>query len=106
MTEYGRHTLSGTWRYTSGVVDDQAVALNTSGTGSVIPATATTKIKAFSVFDLQYGLRFGADDRFDLTLGVINVFNTAPGFARFNGYLPSIADPFGRQVYARVGARF
>lgn len=104
--EYGRHTLSGTWRYTSGVVDDQAIALNTSGSGSVIPATATTKIKAFSVFDLQYGLRFGVDDGFDLTVGVINVFNTAPGFARFNGYLPSIADPFGRQVYARVGARF
>lgn len=104
--EYGRHTLSSTWRYTSGVIDDQGIALNTSGTGSVIPATATAKIKAFSVFDVQYSLRFGSDDRFDFALGMINAFNTAPGFARFNGYLPTIADPFGRQVYARVGARF
>lgn len=104
--EYGKHTLSGTWRYTSGVIDDQGLALNTSGTGSVIPASATTKIKSFSVFDVQYSVAFGSDDRFDLTLGMINAFNTAPGFARFNGYLPTIADPFGRQVYARVGAKF
>ncbi|WP_372730838.1 TonB-dependent receptor domain-containing protein [Novosphingobium sp.] len=104
--EYGQHTLSGTWRYTSGVIDDQGIALNTAGTGNIIPATATAKISAFSVFDVQYSLRFGADDRFDLTLGMINAFNKAPGFARFNGYLPTIADPFGRQVYARVGARF
>ena len=104
--EYGKHTLTGTWRYTSGVVDDQGVSLNTTGSGPVIPATTTTRIKAFSVFDVQYSLRFGTDDRFDLTLGMINAFDTAPGFARFNGYLPTIADPFGRQVYARVGARF
>ena len=72
----------------------------------MIPATVTSKIKAFSVFDFQYGLNFGEDEQFELAVGVINAFNTAPGFARFNGYLPSIADPFGRQIYARVQARF
>jgi len=102
---YGRHTLSGTWRYTSGVRDDFGVSLNTTGTGPVIP-TVTSKIKAYSVFDFQYGFVFGEDDRFELTAGVINAFDTAPGFAKSNGYLPTIADPFGRQVYARVAARF
>lgn len=38
--------------------------------------------------------------------GVINAFDRAPGFAKANGYLPTIADPFGRQVYVRVAARF
>lgn len=103
---YGRHTFSSTWRYTSGVLDDQGTSLNTTGTGTVIPSTVTSKIKAFSVFDFQYGFKFGSEERFELAVGVINAFNTAPGFARFNGYLPSIADPFGRQVYARVQARF
>jgi iron complex outermembrane receptor protein len=102
---YGRHTLSGTWRYTSGVRDDFGVSLNTTGTGPVIP-TVSSKIKAYSVFDLQYGLVFGEDDRFEATVGVLNAFDTAPGFAKSNGYLPTIADPFGRQVYARVAARF
>jgi iron complex outermembrane receptor protein len=102
---YGRHTLSGTWRYTSGVRDDFGVSLNTTGTGPVIP-TVSSKIKAYSVFDLQYALVFGEDDRFEATVGVLNAFDTAPGFAKSNGYLPTIADPFGRQVYARVAARF
>jgi len=102
---YGRHTLSGTWRYTSGVRDDFGVSLNTTGTGPVIP-TVASKIKAYSVLDFQYGVVFGEDDRFELTAGVINAFDTAPGFAKSNGYLPTIADPFGRQVYARVAARF
>lgn len=103
---YGRHSFSSTWRYTSGVKDDQGTSLNTSGTGPIIPTTVTSKIKAFSVFDFQYGLKFGQDEQYELAVGVINAFDTAPGFARFNGYLPSIADPFGRQVYARVQARF
>jgi len=102
---YGRHTLSATWRYTSGVFDDQGFSLNTGGTGAVIP-TVTSRIRAFSVYDFQYGLHFGSADRYELSLGVLNAFNTAPGFARGNGYLPSIADPFGRQVYARVSVKF
>ncbi|MBB3357418.1 MULTISPECIES: TonB-dependent siderophore receptor [unclassified Novosphingobium] len=102
---YGPHTLSLTWRYTAGVKDDYGQSLNTSGTGAVVPAV-TTKVSAFSVFDAQYSLNFGHDYRYALTLGMINIFNTAPGFAKYNGYLPSIADPFGRQVYARIAARF
>ncbi|HEX7848384.1 MAG TPA: TonB-dependent receptor [Sphingomonas sp.] len=102
---YGPHSFSATWRYTSGVFDDQGISLNTSGSGSVIP-TVTTRIRPFSVFDFQYGLKFGGDDKYAFSLGVINAFNTAPGFARGNGYLPSLADPFGRQVYARISARF
>jgi iron complex outermembrane receptor protein len=37
---------------------------------------------------------------------MINIFDKAPGAALYNGYLPSIADPFGRQMYARVSAKF
>lgn len=103
--DYGKHSLSTTWRYTSGVYDDQGLNLNTSGTGSVIP-TLTTSIAPYSVFDLQYSLSFGSDDRFALTVGALNVFDEAPGFARGNGYLPTLADPFGRQLYARIQARF
>ena len=102
---YGRHSFSATWRYTSGVVDDQGFNLNTTGTGAVIP-TVTTRIRAFSVFDFQYGLNFGSEDRYQLAVGVLNAFNTAPGFARGNGYLPSLADAFGSQVYARVALKF
>lgn len=102
---YGKHALSATWRYTSGVFDDQGFSLNTSGTGAVIP-TVTTKIRAFSVFDFQYGLHFGNHDRYELSLGILNAFDTAPGFARGNGYLPTLADAFGRQLYARITAKF
>jgi len=94
---YGGHDLSVTWRYTSGVVDDYGLNLG---------AVATDRIKAFSVFDIQYTKSFGTDDRFSFTAGMINALDTAPGFAKFNGYLPSIADPFGRQMYVRVGAKF
>ncbi|WCT79513.1 TonB-dependent receptor plug domain-containing protein [Novosphingobium humi] len=94
---YGTHDLSITWRYTSGVLDDYGLNLG---------AAPTDRIKAFSVFDVQYTKSFGADDRFSFTAGMINAFDTAPGFAKFNGYLPSISDPFGRQIYARVGAKF
>lgn len=103
---FGRHALSATWRYTSGVRDDQAVSLITNGSAPPIPTTITSSIKAFSVYDLQYSLKFGSDDRFELTAGAINLLNTAPGFAKYNGYLPTIADPFGRQLYVRLGARF
>ncbi|WP_084455163.1 TonB-dependent receptor plug domain-containing protein [Novosphingobium rosa] len=102
---YGRHTLSLTWRYTSGVKDDYGQNINTTGTGAVLP-NVTAKVASFSVFDAQYSLNFGKDNRYDLALGMINIFDKAPGAALYNGYLPSIADPFGRQMYARVSAKF
>lgn len=101
----GRHMLSLTWRYTSGVKDDYGQNLNTTGTGTVVP-NVTARVSSFSVFDAQYSLNFGKDRRYDLTLGMINIFDKAPGAALYNGYLPSIADPFGRQVYARISAKF
>ena len=94
---YGSHALSLTWRYTSGVRDDFGLNVGT------VP---TDTIKAFSVFDVQYTKSFGAEDRYNLTAGMINALDTAPGFAKFNGYLPSISDAFGRQIYARIGAKF
>jgi iron complex outermembrane receptor protein len=103
--KYGRHALSLTWRYTSGVIDDYGTNLNTTGTGAVVP-NVTARVAGYSVFDAQYTLGFGKQDRYELTLGMINAFNTAPGSALYNGYLPSIADPFGRQGYARLTARF
>ena len=93
---YGSHALSLTWRYTSGVRDDFGLNVGT------VP---TDTIKAFSVFDVQYTKSFGAEDRYNLTAGMINALDTAPGFAKFNGYLPSISDAFGRQIYARIGAK-
>ncbi|HWU03855.1 MAG TPA: TonB-dependent receptor, partial [Novosphingobium sp.] len=103
--KYGRHALSLTWRFTSGVYDDYGQNLNTSGSGTVVP-TVARRVASYSVFDVQYGLTFGKDDRYDLTVGMINAFNTAPGSALYNGYLPSISDPFGRQGYVRLTAKF
>lgn len=103
--QYERNALSLTWRYTSGVFDDQGIALNVTGTGRVRPAV-TTPIKAYSVFDVQYSRSVGENDKFDITLGITNIFDQYPGFARFSGYLPSVSDPFGRQIYARVGVKF
>jgi iron complex outermembrane receptor protein len=93
----GRHSLSGTWRYASGVIDDYF---------QVLGAKPIARIRPWSVFDVQYGYEFGADRQLRADFGMTNIFNTAPGFAKFTGYLPSVADPFGRQVYIRIGAKF
>lgn len=93
----GDHFISGTWRYVSSVIDDYQ---------QIVGAPTVAKVGAWSVFDVQYGLRFGGDKQYELTLGMINAFDKAPAAALYTGYLSTLGDPYGRQAYIRVGAKF
>lgn len=89
--------VSGTWRYVSGVRDDYQ---------AVVGANVSDRIGAWSVFDFQAGLQFGADRQFELTAGMINALNKTPPAAKYTGYLSTLGDPYGRQTYVRIGAKF
>lgn len=93
----GGHSFNLSWRYASSIWEDYFLPLATK---------PTTKIRAWSVFDAQYGFRFGQNDRYRVDVGVINLFDTAPGSAQYTGYLSSMADALGRQVYVRAGLSF
>ena len=93
----GDHFLSGTWRYVSSVVDDYQ---------QVVGAPTVARVGAWSVFDVQYGLQFGAEKQYELTLGMINAFDKAPAKALYTGYLSTLGDPYGRQAYVRIGVKF
>jgi len=93
----GDHFISGTWRYVSSVIDDYQ---------QVVGAPTVARVGAWSVFDVQYGLRFGADKQYELTLGMINAFDKAPAKALYTGYLSTLGDPYGRQAYVRISAKF
>jgi iron complex outermembrane recepter protein len=90
----GIHALSVTWRYTSSVWDDY---------GMVVTAKPTVKVGAFHVFDWQYRVALGQDGRYELNVGMINMFDTMPGTAKYTGYLPSVSDALGRQAYVKFG---
>jgi iron complex outermembrane receptor protein len=94
---HGAQTASVMARYVSGVEDDYN-----------IPVTASTsaRVASWTVFDLQYAYGFGAGERYRVTLGMINAANRAPPRAKYTGYLSSLADPYGRQSYLRLDARF
>lgn len=92
-----RFFASGTWRYVSGVRDDYQ---------AVVGVPVNDRIGAWSVFDFQAGVQFGPERRFDLTAGMINAFNKTPPAAKYTGYLSTLGDPFGRQTYLRIGAKF
>jgi len=91
------HALSIDWRYVSSVRDDYQ---------QVVGAPEVARIGAWSVFDAQYNFRFGPDRRFELGVGMTNLFDKAPPHAIYTGYLSSVADPYGRQTYIRASARF
>lgn len=93
----GDHFLSGTWRYLSSVIDDYQ---------QVVGAPTVSRVGAWSVFDLQFDLQFGAEKQYELTLGVINAFDKAPAKALYTGYLSTLGDPYGRQAYVRIGLKF
>ena len=93
----GQQSASATVRYVSGVEDDYNVP---------VAATTAARIASWTVFDLQYGYAFGSDDRYRVTLGMINAANRAPPSAKYTGFLSSLADPYGRQSYVRLDARF
>ena len=93
----GPHSFSVDVRYISGVIDDYGIA-----------ATAKTaaRVSSSTLVDLQYGYRFGEDDRYQITLGMINVFDRAPPGALYTGYVQSLEDPYGRQTYVKLVTHF
>lgn len=93
----GEQSANVSARYVSGVMDDYN-----------IPVTATTsaRIASWTVFDVQYAYAFGTDGRYKATLGMINALNRAAPSAKYTGYVSSLADPYGRQSYVRLDARF
>jgi len=91
------HAFNFDWRYSSSVWDDYNIP---------VTAAPTTKIAAWSVVDWQYRVLLGENSHYEVALGMINAFNSAPGFAKFNGYLPSVSDVLGRQSYIRLGVHF
>jgi iron complex outermembrane receptor protein len=93
----GGQSMNVSWRYSSSVEDDYGV---------VVAATGLRDIDSWSVVDMQYRLAFGPERTYEAAIGMINVFDTEPGTARFTGYLPSVADALGRQTYLRLGVRF
>jgi len=94
---HGGHSASATLRYVSGIEDDYNIP---------VMATTSARVASWTVLDLQYAYAFGADERYRATLGMINAANRAPPTAKYTGYLSSLADPFGRQSYIRLDARF
>jgi iron complex outermembrane receptor protein len=93
----GGQSAGATVRYVSGVEDDYNIA---------VTATTSARVASWTVLDLQYGYAFGTDDRYRVTLGMINAANRAPPSAKYTGYLSSLADPYGRQSYLRLDAKF
>ena len=63
-------------------------------------------MKSWTVLDPQYAYAFGEDERHRITLDAINAFDLATPRTKYTGYLSSVADPFGRQSYVRLDARF
>ncbi|HVW72125.1 MAG TPA: TonB-dependent receptor [Rhizomicrobium sp.] len=91
------HSLNVDWRYSSSLYDDYNLP---------VAQTPTAKIAAWSVFDWQYRLLLGENSHYEIDLGMLNAMNSAPGFAKFTGYLPSVSDALGRQTYLRLGVHF
>jgi len=91
--EYDRSSASVTMRYTDAVLDDVFLP---------ITATPVNEIGSWTVFDLQFQQRFGADEKTRLTIGAVNAFDRAPPTATFTGYLSGLADALGRQAYLRI----
>ncbi|MBL8550232.1 MAG: TonB-dependent receptor [Hyphomonadaceae bacterium] len=95
----GRQNANVAMRYVGSVLDDLGVALT---------ATPTLEIDSWTVYDVQYSIGFGEDERVRATIGAINVFDDEPPISRANllagakGYNASIHDALGRQAYVRL----
>jgi iron complex outermembrane receptor protein len=93
----GGHTANITAHFISGYKDDADVDPG--------PAEHYNNIDAFVSLDLQYGFRLDEGDGTATTfrIGVTNLFDTPPPFVKANfGYDPTIHDPRGRVLYARL----
>ncbi len=86
----GAHSANVAMRHTGGIADDL-------GGG---------RIKSWTVFDAQYAVQFGSDQRFQVAVGALNLLDAEPPSAAFTGYLPSLHDVLGRQAYIRLTADF
>ncbi|TWB39108.1 iron complex outermembrane receptor protein [Nitrospirillum pindoramense] len=93
--EHGPHTATVTMRYTSGVVDDYGVNLG---------AASSATVGSWVVWDAQYA--FQATDAVRVSVGAVNLLDRDPPWAKFTGYLPSLEDALGRQVYIRLDTKF
>ncbi len=89
--ENGRHRANVNLRYIDSYTDE----------------LATEKIESHTTLDLQYAVSLddliGSLNRVQLSLGVNNVFDQDPPFVfDRGGYDPTVHDPRGRLVYARL----
>lgn len=92
--QYEKHSANLTMRYIDSVEDDVFLPMNyTQPWGTISSST---------VFDGQYTYSFGKDDRYQVAVGAINIFDRDPPAAFFTKYLSTAADPLGRQAYVRL----
>ena len=61
-----------------------------------------TKVAAHTEIDVQYSYTFGEGDRYTASVGAINLFDKETPFARFDGWEPTVHNPYMRQLYARL----
>ncbi|WP_332769247.1 TonB-dependent receptor domain-containing protein [Phenylobacterium sp.] len=106
FAEWGRdgHNLRLTLRYI-GPMDDQRAGIFTSPNNGQGATTRGQRIKSFVTADIVYRLDLPSDTT--ATLGVINVTDEDPPFARLDfSYDPATANPLGRVIKLGVTKRF
>jgi iron complex outermembrane recepter protein len=54
------------------------------------------------VYGAQYSILLGKNERTRLSVGAINILDEEPPPPQFTGYLPTIHDALGRQIYLRL----
>jgi iron complex outermembrane receptor protein len=96
---FGRHAANITVRHIDSVEDD-AFGLRDGNKGLF------GQIEDHTEVDVQYSIEFGPQNRYDIALGAINVFDNAPPDTFFRGYSEELHNPFMRQLYIRAGASF
>ena len=91
-----RHAANITLRYIS-EFDDDAFGVRTPGSAFFGEVDAQTEV------DVQYSIFLGEDQNYNITIGAINLLDEEPPTAIFEGWVPRVHNPFGRQIYARFG---
>ncbi len=84
----GAQSGNVTFRYIDSIVDDWWGGMTT--------------VAAHTEVDVQYSYTFGRDDRYTASIGAINVFDEETPFGRFDGWEPTVHNPYMRQLYARI----
>ncbi|QJR81067.1 TonB-dependent receptor [Alteromonas pelagimontana] len=91
---YSSHSANITMRYVDSVEDDVLLPMDYEESWGTISSS--------TVFDAQYAYQFGKNDRYQVAVGAVNLFDTDPPAAYFTKYLSTAADPLGRQAYLRL----